>query len=96
MSTASSTPAATAAEQSGTINGYRNVGYFPQWGVYARDFKLKRLQDSGGANQLTHLNYAFGNINNQSLECFMANKAQGDGPNGSDGAGDAWADYGMG
>ena len=32
---------ATAAEP--TINGYRNVGYFAQWGVYARDFKLKQL-----------------------------------------------------
>ena len=29
-------------------------------------------------------------------QCFEANKAQGTGPNGSDGAGDAWADYGMG
>ena len=86
---------ATAAS-SPTINGYRNVGYFAQWGVYARDFKLKRLKDSGSVNNLTHINYSFGNINNQTLECFIANKAQGTGPNGSDGAGDAWADFGMG
>src|SRR5690606_29033937 len=37
-----------------------------------------------------------GNIHYQSLKCFIANKAQGTGPNGSDGAGDAWADFGMG
>jgi len=98
VSAASANPSAApaAAAQTSTINGYRNVGYFPQWGVYARDFKLKKLQDSGGASKLTNLNYAFGNINNQSLECFIANKAQGEGPNGSDGAGDAWADFGMG
>ena len=88
--------AAAAADSTGLINGYRNVGYFAQWGVYARDFKLKALKDSGSVNNLTHINYSFGNINNQTLKCFIANKAQGTGPNGSDGAGDAWADFGMG
>jgi chitinase len=89
-------PAAEAATTNGTINGYRNVGYFAQWGVYGRDFKLKALQDSGAAGNLTAINYSFGNIDNNNLTCFMANKAQGTGPNGSDGAGDAYADYGMG
>ncbi|TPW65474.1 chitinase, partial [Schumannella sp. 10F1B-5-1] len=69
---------------------------FAQWGVYGRGYKLSQLERSGGAADLTHLNYAFGNIHYQSLECFIANKAQGTGPNGSDGAGDAWADFGMG
>ncbi|MEY2848974.1 MAG: hypothetical protein RI885_1639 [Actinomycetota bacterium] len=85
-----------AADPPSSLNGYRNVGYFAQWGVYARDFRLKQLQDSGSAADLTHINYAFGNIDNQSLECFIANKAQGEGPSGSDGAGDAYADFGMG
>ena len=88
--------AAQAAVPAPGINGYRNVGYFAQWGVYGRDFKLKQLQDSGAAADLTHINYAFANIHYQSLTCFEANKAQGTGPTGSDGAGDAWADYGMG
>jgi chitinase len=90
---------ATAAETSpgdSAINGYRNVGYFTQWGVYGRGFQAKDLVTSGAAEQLTHINYSFGNIHHQSLECFIANKAQGTGPNGSDGAGDAWADFGMG
>src|SRR5690606_26285252 len=78
------------------VNGYRNVGYFTQWGVYGRGFQLKKLQDSGAAQDLTHINYSFGNIHYQDLTCFIANKAQGTGPNGSDGAGDAWADFGMG
>ncbi|MBP2412419.1 chitinase [Arthrobacter stackebrandtii] len=85
-----------SAPQTSTVNGYRNVGYFAQWGVYGRAFQAKQLDVSGAANNLTHINYSFGNINNQTLKCFMANKAQGTGPNGSDGAGDAWADFGMG
>lgn len=90
------TASAAAADPAPGINGYRNVGYFAQWGVYGRDFTLRQLDRSGAAADLTHINYSFANIHHQSLTCFEANKAQGTGPNGSDGAGDAWADYGMG
>ncbi len=90
------TSAAVAADPAPGINGYRNVGYFAQWGVYGRGFKMKQLVTSGAAADLTHINYSFANIHNQTLTCFEANKAQGTGPNGSDGAGDQWADYGMG
>ncbi|WP_343319025.1 glycosyl hydrolase family 18 protein [Arthrobacter sp. TMP15] len=95
---ANAAPVDTGADAplTSTVNGYRNVGYFAQWGVYGRAFQAKQLDVSGTAKDLTHINYSFGNINNQSLTCFMANKAQGTGPNGSDGAGDAWADFGMG
>ncbi len=94
---ANAAPADDASQTlTSTINGYRNVGYFAQWGVYGRGFQAKQMDVSGSANDLTHINYSFGNINNQTLTCFMANKAQGTGPTGSDGAGDAWADYGMG
>ncbi|BDZ41789.1 hypothetical protein GCM10025865_10880 [Paraoerskovia sediminicola] len=87
---------ASAAEQTGdsAINGFRNVAYFAQWGVYGRNFQVKDIDTSGEASKLTHINYAFGNIHHQNLTCFEANKAQQDGPNGSDGAGDAYADYG--
>ncbi|MFV0285793.1 MAG: glycosyl hydrolase family 18 protein [Demequina sp.] len=78
------------------INGFRSVGYFAQWGIYGRNYKLADVQKSGTAENLTHLNYAFGNIHYQNGTCFIANKAQGTGPNGSDGAGDAWADFGRG
>ncbi len=84
-----------AATTPARINGYRSVGYFPQWGVYGRQFPMKALQDSGAAGNLSHINYAFGNIHHETLTCFEANKAQGSGPDGSDGASDAWADYGM-
>ncbi|WP_334685551.1 glycosyl hydrolase family 18 protein [Arthrobacter sp. CAN_A2] len=89
--TRSEAPATTPAR----INGYRNVGYFPQWGIYARQFPMKALQDSGAVENMSHINYAFGNIHHETLTCFEANKAQGSGPDGSDGASDAWADYGM-
>ncbi|MFI6425670.1 glycosyl hydrolase family 18 protein [Promicromonospora sp. NPDC050880] len=85
-----------AAGTSSAINGFRSVGYFAQWGVYGRGYQVKQIDTSGVADELTHINYAFANIHHQNLECFEANKAQGEGPNGSDGAGDAWADYGMG
>ncbi|MBU2667521.1 glycoside hydrolase family 18 protein [Actinoplanes bogorensis] len=38
------------------------VGYFTNWGVYARDFQVKDLDTSGTAAKLTHLLYAFGKV----------------------------------
>jgi chitinase len=61
----------------------RRVGYFAQWGIYARNFKVRNIDTSGMASKLTHINYAFGNVNEQG-RCFMANQL---------GQGDAWADY---
>src|SRR5690606_360352 len=52
---------ASASDAPSALNGYRNVGYFAQWGVYARDFQAKQLDVSGVADDLTHINYAFGN-----------------------------------
>jgi chitinase len=63
----------------------RKVGYFTQWSVYARNFRVKDIDTSGMAAKLTHINYAFGNINEQG-RCFMVN---------APGQGDAWADYQM-
>ncbi|WP_150244984.1 glycoside hydrolase family 18 chitinase [Nocardiopsis quinghaiensis] len=62
----------------------RRVAYFTQWGVYDRGYLVNDLVTSGTAEKLTHINYAFGNINANG-ECFMANQP---------GQGDAWADYG--
>jgi chitinase len=44
---------------------------------------VKDLDTTGMASKLTHINYAFGNINEQG-RCFVANQL---------GQGDAWADY---
>jgi chitinase len=38
------------------------VGYFTNWGVYARDFQIRDLDTSGAASRLTHLVYAFGKL----------------------------------
>lgn len=42
--------------------GYKRVGYFVQWGIYGRNFKVFNLDRSGAAATLTHINYAFGGI----------------------------------
>ena len=58
----------------------RQVGYFIQWGIYGRAFFVKNLDTSGAAANLTHVNYAFGNV----------------APEGGDvtcQSGDVWADY---
>lgn len=60
-----------------------NVGYFTQWGIYGRGFTVKDLDTSGAAEHLTHINYAFANVNEDGL-CFEDNIP---------GEGDAWADY---
>ncbi|MFI6577241.1 glycosyl hydrolase family 18 protein [Nocardiopsis sp. NPDC050513] len=76
---------ATTLEGGGTTpTGERRVAYFTQWGIYDRGYLVRNLETSGTAANLTHINYAFGNINSNG-ECFMANQL---------GQGDAWADYG--
>ncbi|MGW1464930.1 glycosyl hydrolase family 18 protein [Streptomyces sp. NPDC002308] len=41
-----------------------NLGYFTEWGVYGRNYHVKNLVTSGSAEQITHINYAFGNVTN--------------------------------
>jgi chitinase len=40
----------------------RVVGYFTDWGVYARDYQVKDVETSGSAAALTDLVYAFGEV----------------------------------
>lgn len=40
------------------------LGYFAQWGVYARNYHVKNVQTSGSASKLNYINYAFGNVVN--------------------------------
>ncbi|MUL40093.1 glycoside hydrolase [Streptomonospora sp. PA3] len=74
-----------------TVNGdpcsghdYRQVGYFTQWGAADRGFHVEDLVESGQAQRLTHLNYAFANLD-ENGRCFMSDE---------EGRGDAYADYG--
>jgi chitinase len=38
------------------------LGYFTNWGVYGRNYHVKNLVTSGTAGKITHINYAFGNV----------------------------------
>jgi chitinase len=71
----------TNAQSGGGAN--RRVAYFTQWGIYSRNFKVRNVDASGQAAKLTHIHYAFGNVNS-SGRCFEVNQT---------GQGDAWADY---
>ncbi|MFI5801930.1 glycoside hydrolase family 18 protein [Streptomyces sp. NPDC051561] len=86
---AAPTPAPTpaAAPEQGAGHGsppsLKRIGYFTQWGVYGRNFQVKDLDTSGTAARLTHLNYAFGNVDT-SGKCFLTPQP---------GESDPWADY---
>ncbi len=75
----SSLPPLAPEAQAGA--GKQVVGYFIEWGVYARNYLVKNVADSGSASRLTVINYAFGNV----------------APNASGQVvcqlGDEWADY---
>ncbi|MEU4744016.1 glycosyl hydrolase family 18 protein [Actinosynnema sp. NPDC023658] len=85
------------ASTSDIVGGYARVGYFVQWGIYGRQYFVKNLDTSGTAAKLTHLNYAFGNIDPVNLTCLhgvtKGTSANPQDPNQGDGAGDAEADY---
>ncbi|MFF0471047.1 glycoside hydrolase family 18 protein [Micromonospora zamorensis] len=76
-------PSAASAGAKPDRNGYHRVGYFTQWGIYGRAFPVKKLDTSGAASRLTHVNYAFGNVSEDG-RCYV---------DGGPGEGDAWADY---
>ncbi|MFE2730658.1 glycosyl hydrolase family 18 protein [Streptomyces sp. NPDC059349] len=49
--------------------GKVKMGYFTDWGVYGRQYFPKNLETSGSAAKVTHINYAFGNVQNG--QCTM-------------------------
>ncbi len=80
------------------LGNHAKVGYFVQWGIYGRQYFVKDLDTSGAAAQLTHINYAFANIDPVNLTCLNG-VTKGTSPDPQDpdqgtGAGDAEADYG--
>ncbi|WP_030374583.1 glycoside hydrolase family 18 chitinase [Streptomyces rimosus] len=66
--TADQTGPASAATTVRTTGGGQQpvdavkLGYFTEWGVYDRNYHVKNLVTSGSASKLTHINYAFGNV----------------------------------
>jgi len=69
--------------------GKRVIGYFTQWGIYGRNYRVRNIDTSGSAAKLTHINYAFGNVRNNRCEVGIT---QASDPNTGVG-GDAFADY---
>jgi chitinase len=62
-------------------HGSQVVGYFIEWGIYGRNYKVKDVETSGSAERLTVINYAFGNVapdGTGNVVCKL---------------GDDWADY---
>ncbi|HTP07642.1 MAG TPA: glycoside hydrolase family 18 protein [Anaerolineae bacterium] len=46
---------------------YRIVAYYPSWGVYARKYSPANIP----VQQLTHINYAFGKVDPDTLQCVL-------------------------
>src|SRR5438105_11105208 len=59
---ASAANAGTTAAPAAPGSGGKVVGYYTEWGIYARNYHVKNVQTSGSAGKLTHINYAFGNV----------------------------------
>ncbi|MGC0408442.1 chitinase [Streptomyces ambofaciens] len=59
---ATATAAQTEAPAAQTAAGSKVVGYFTEWGVYDRGYHVKNIETSGSADELTHINYSFGNV----------------------------------
>ncbi|MGW7637885.1 glycoside hydrolase family 18 protein [Streptomyces decoyicus] len=53
---------ATTTAAAPSAAGDKVVGYFTNWGVYDRNYHVKNIETSGSAAKLTHINYAFGNV----------------------------------
>ncbi|MFJ8672251.1 glycoside hydrolase family 18 protein [Streptomyces sp. NPDC093589] len=53
---------AAAPQAKPAAAGNKVVGYFTNWGVYDRNYHVKNIETSGSASKLTHINYAFGNV----------------------------------
>ncbi|MGK5556025.1 glycosyl hydrolase family 18 protein [Actinomadura kijaniata] len=73
--------------------GNKVIGYFANWGVYGRNYHVKNIDTSGSAAKLTHINYAFGNV--QGGKCTVgdafADYEKSYGADQSvDGVGDTW------
>ncbi|GLZ39044.1 glycosyl hydrolase family 18 protein [Actinokineospora sp. NBRC 105648] len=79
------------------VDGYARIGYFVQWGIYGRQYFVKNLVTTGAAAKLTHLLYAFQNIDPVNLTCLSgvtkSTTANPQDPNQGDGSGDSEADY---
>ncbi|NKN98523.1 PKD domain-containing protein, partial [Weissella cibaria] len=61
--TASDSTTVNVNEPGGT-HGNKVIGYFAEWGIYGRNYHVNNIHTSGSAQKLTHILYAFGNVQN--------------------------------
>jgi chitinase len=47
------------------------IAYFTEWGIFARQYTVRSLKDSGSAARITHVNYAFAKVG-PDLTCTLA------------------------
>ena len=86
-----STPTRTPTPGSG--GGSKILGYFAEWGVYGRNYHVKNIVTSGSAAKLTHINYAFGNVQNGQCvigDSYAAYDRFYDAASSVDGVADTW------
>lgn len=88
-SSGSNSAAGNSGNNSDSGDSKRVIGYFTQWGIYGRNYKVKNIDTSGSAARLTHINYAFGNVRNNRCEVGVTQMADAS----SGAGGDAYADY---
>ncbi|GAB4000381.1 hypothetical protein GCM10029992_32110 [Glycomyces albus] len=72
-----------------------NIAYFTEWGVYGRDYHVKDIVTSGSAEKLTHIVYAFGNVQNGQCrldDSYAAIEKTYTAAESVDGEADAWDD----
>ncbi|MEU6082455.1 glycoside hydrolase family 18 protein [Streptomyces sp. NPDC047108] len=73
--------------------GDKVIGYFTEWGVYDRNYHVKNIETSGSADKLTHINYAFGNVQGGKCavgEAFPAYEKAYTADQSVDGVADTW------
>jgi chitinase len=76
---AASSAAAAGESQKGSST--RVVGYFTEWGIYGRDYRVKDVATSGSAARLDVLDYAFAKVEPDAAGNVVCKLA------------DEWADY---
>lgn len=76
-------PCSGEEPSTGPDHEHLSIAYFTQWGVEERGYRVRDIVDDGSADQLTHINYAFGNIDEDG-RCFLSDEPE---------EGDAEADY---
>jgi chitinase len=60
--TSGGAPSPTTCQTNCGTPGHILLGYFAEWGIYGRNYHPKNIVTSGSASKLTHINFAFGNV----------------------------------